>query len=102
VLAICTPNDHRADWMRAGQALHHALLAASAAGMAGSFLSSVIEVPLLRRQLRRDADLPGCPQVLLGLGRPREPLPPPSPRRPVADVVLHRGLSPLPVAPGRT
>jgi nitroreductase len=89
VLAICTPSDHRADWLRAGQALHHALLAASAAGVAGAFLSELIEVPLLRRRLRSEVDLPGCPQVLLGLGRPREPLPPPSPRRSVADVLAH-------------
>jgi hypothetical protein len=89
VLAICTPGDHRADWLRAGQALHHALLAASAAGLAGSFLNPVIDVPRLRRQLRSEVDLPGCPQVLLGLGRPRQPLPPPSPRRPVADVMTH-------------
>jgi hypothetical protein len=89
LLAICTPSDHRADWLRAGQALHHALLAASAAGVAGSFLTELIEVPLLRRQLRSKVDLPGCPQVLLGLGRPQEPLPPPSPRRSVADVLTH-------------
>ena len=36
VLAICTPGDHRPDWLRAGQALHHALLAASAADVAVS------------------------------------------------------------------
>jgi nitroreductase len=89
VLAICTPGDHRADWLRAGQAMHHALLAASAAGIAGAFLSPLIEVPLLRRQLRSELDLPGCPQVLLGLGRPQEPLPPPPVRRSVADVLTH-------------
>ncbi len=87
LLALCTPNDHRADWLRAGQALHHALLVASAAGIAGSFLSPVIEIPLLRRQLLREVDLPGCPQVLLALGRAQELFPSPSPRRPVADVV---------------
>jgi len=89
LLAICTPGDHRADWLRAGQALQHALLAASAAGVAGFFLSPVIEVPPLRRRLRSEVDLPGCPQVLLGLGRPQVPLPPPSPRRPAADVQMH-------------
>jgi hypothetical protein len=87
ILAICTPGDHRADWLRAGQALQHALLAASAAGVAGFFLSPVIEDQPLRRQLRGELDLPGYPQVLLGLGRPQEPPPPPSPRRSVADVL---------------
>jgi hypothetical protein len=87
LLAICTPNDHRADWLRAGQALRHALLAASTVGLAGSFLGQVLEVPLLRTRLRTDLQLPGCPQVLVGLGRPRQPLPPPTPRRAVADVL---------------
>jgi nitroreductase len=89
LLAICTPGDHRADWLRAGQALHHVLLVASAAGVAGAFLSSLMDVPALRRRLRGEVDLPGCPQVLLGLGRPQQPLPPPSARRSVADVLTH-------------
>ena len=89
LLAICTPGDHRANWLRAGQALHHALLAASAAGFGAAFLSPLIEVPLLCRRLRTEVDLPGCPQVMLGLGRPQDPLPPPLPRRPVADVLTH-------------
>jgi nitroreductase len=89
LLAICTPSDHRADWLRAGQALHHALLAASAAGVAGFFLSQLIDVPPVRRRLRSEVDLPGCPQVLLGLGRPQEPLPPPSPRRSAAEVLTY-------------
>jgi nitroreductase len=88
MLAICTPNDHRADWLRAGQALHHALLAASTAGIQAAFLSQLLEVPLVRERLRNDFDLPGCPQVLLGLGRPREPLPPPPARRPVTEVLV--------------
>jgi hypothetical protein len=69
--------------------MHHALLAASAAGIAGAFLSPLIEDPLLRRRLRSELELPGCPQVLLGLGRPQAPLPPPSPRRPAADVLTY-------------
>jgi nitroreductase len=87
LLAICTPSDHRADWLRAGQALHHALLAASTVGVAGNFLSSLIEIPLLRRRLHSEADVPGSPQILVALGRPQLPLPPPPARRPVADVL---------------
>jgi nitroreductase len=87
LLAICTPNDHRADWLRAGQALHHVLLAASSVGLAGSFLGQVLEVPPLRARLRADLDLPGCPQMLVGVGRPLEPPQPPTPRRPSADVL---------------
>jgi hypothetical protein len=49
----------------------------------------LIEDPLLRRRLRSELDLAGCPQVLLGLGRPQEPLPLPSPRRSAADVLTY-------------
>lgn len=80
---------HRADWLRAGQALHHGLLAASAADVAGVFLSPLIEIPQLGRRLRSELDLPGRPQVLLGLGHPQEPASPPPRRRSVADVLTH-------------
>jgi nitroreductase len=86
-LAICTAADHHAHWLRAGQALHLALLCASRGGFAGSFRSDLLEVPLLRDRLRLELGLPGYPQVLLGLGRlPAQP-PPPTTRRPVADVL---------------
>jgi nitroreductase len=99
LLLICSPNDHRADWLRAGQALHHALLAASAAGIAASFQSQLLDVPLLREQLRNEVDLPGRPQVLLELGRAGVSVPPPSPRRPLAEVLVRRGPSTLPGGP---
>ncbi|HEY6746618.1 MAG TPA: hypothetical protein VI357_12980 [Mycobacteriales bacterium] len=86
-LAICTPSDHRAQWLRAGQALHHALLCASRAGYAAAFLGDLIEVPLLRDRLRLQLGLPGCPQVLLGLGRMPDPPPSPTTRRPPAEVL---------------
>ncbi len=86
-LVICTPNDHRADRLRAGQALHRGLLTASAAGLSATFLSQLLEIPLLRAQLRTDLRLPGSPQVLLGLGRPLGPPTPPTPRRPLASVL---------------
>jgi nitroreductase len=86
-LVICTPADHRAQWLRAGQALHHALLCASTAGYAASFRNELLEVPLLRERLRSTLGLPGHPQVLLGLGRRLGAPPPPSARRPLADVL---------------
>jgi len=56
-------------------------------GRRGVFLSPLIEIPQLRRRLRSELDLPGRPQVLLGLGHPQEPAPPPPRRRSVADVL---------------
>jgi hypothetical protein len=72
------------------------LLAASAAGFAASFLNQALEIPALRAQVRDESEADGHPQVILRLGRPAEPLPPPTPRRPVHDVLL----APAPAAGG--
>ena len=87
LLALCTPNDHRADWLRAGQALHRLLLAATAEGLGAAFLSPPLELPDVRSSLRGELRLPGHPQVLLAIGQPQDPQPPPTPRRPVAEVL---------------
>ena len=87
IVALCTRTDWRADWLRAGQAMHHLLLAASAAGYAASFLNQPLEIPRLRARVRQELQLAGYPQVILRLGRPRGPLPPPTPRRPVTEVL---------------
>jgi nitroreductase len=79
VAALCTMTDQRADWLRAGQAMHRVLLAASADGYAASFLNQPLEIFRLRSQVRRELRLRGYPQVVLRLGRPRDPLPPPTP-----------------------
>jgi len=88
VAVLVTPTDWRADWLRAGQALHRLLLVASAAGNSGSYLNQPLEIPRLRERVREELDLPGHPQLILRLGRPRGPLPPPTPRRPTADILL--------------
>lgn len=88
IAVLCTLDDRRSDWLRAGQALHRMLLSASAAGIAASFLNQPLEIPELRAQVRDESKSDGYPQVILRLGRPAEPLPPPTPRRPVRDVLL--------------
>ena len=88
IAVLQTHTDERADWLRAGQAMHRLLLAASTAGFQASFLNQPLEVPRLREELRRALGLPGHPQLVLRLGRPRDPLPPPTPRLPVSDVLL--------------
>lgn len=88
IAVLCTLDDRRADWLRAGQALHRMLLSASAAGVAASFLNQPLEIPALRAQVRYESEPDGYPQVILRLGRPTEPPPPPTPRRPVRDVLL--------------
>ena len=91
IAVLHTNADERADWLRGGQAMHRLLLAASAAGYQASFLNQPLEVPRIREELRRALGLPGHPQVVLRLGRPRDPLPPPTPRLPVSDVLTIAG-----------
>jgi hypothetical protein len=88
IAVLHTRTDRRADWLRAGQALHRLLLEASTAGFQASFLNQPLEVRRLREQIRADLGLSGHPQLVLRLGRPRGPLPPPTPRRPASDVLL--------------
>lgn len=88
IAVLCTLDDRRADWLRAGQALHRMLLSASAVGVVASFVNQPLEIPELRAQVRDELEPDGYPQVILRLGRPAEPLPPPTPRRPVRDVLL--------------
>jgi nitroreductase len=88
IAVLHTHTDERADWLRGGQAMHRLLLAASTAGFQASFLNQPLEVPRLREELQRALGLPGHPQLVLRLGRPRDPLPPPTPRLPVSDVLL--------------
>lgn len=68
--------------------MHLLLLAASAGGYAASFLNQPLEIPRLRSRVRHELRLDDYPQVILRLGRPRGPLPPPTPRRPVNEVLL--------------
>ncbi|WP_081736212.1 Acg family FMN-binding oxidoreductase [Amycolatopsis orientalis] len=91
VVVIGSLTDERLDRLQAGQALQRALLTATSAGLAASFISPPIRVPSARAELRR---LLGCgvwPQVLLRLGYGL-PLPW-TPRRPLEDVLLETFVS---------
>jgi hypothetical protein len=87
IVALVTPADRPADWLRAGQAMHAVLLAATAAGYAASYLNQPLEIGRLRERIRDELRLDGYPQLLLRLGRPAGPPPPLTPRRPLAEVV---------------
>lgn len=87
VAALCTDTDRPEDWLTGGQALLRVLLTAAAAGLMTSQLNQPIENPALRQQVRDELRLPGWPQVLLRIGYPTA-VPPPTPRRPTADILL--------------
>lgn len=73
-------------WLRTGQALAWMLLTAESEGVRASYLNQPIEEPSLREKLGDLLGLDGYPQLLLRLGF-APPLPTPTPRRPIEDVV---------------
>lgn len=87
-LAVLSSYD---DWdisrLRAGAAMHRVLLAATAHGLAASFLNQPIELPDLRSRLTEELRLAGTPQVVLRFGRPLGDWPLPTPRRPVDELL---------------
>ena len=85
VLAVLTTEgDAPADWLAAGQALAHVLLRATAEDVVGSFLNQPVEVEELRPELAPLAG-GGTPQLVLRLGYAKQV--PPTPRRPLVDVL---------------
>ncbi|MER7181367.1 hypothetical protein ABT404_18120, partial [Streptomyces hyaluromycini] len=82
LFVLSTDHDSRADWLRAGQALEHVLLVATAHGVQASLLHQALEWPDLRDQLIPPANgRPRHPQMVIRAGY--GPDGPPSPRLPV-------------------
>ncbi|MFF5342327.1 Acg family FMN-binding oxidoreductase [Streptomyces althioticus] len=68
VALLWTAGDRPHDWLRAGQALEHALLVATAHGVRTSLLHQAMEWPDLREAMRAPS-VRGCsPQVLIRFG----------------------------------
>ncbi|MER6181744.1 nitroreductase family protein [Streptomyces sp. NPDC001652] len=65
---LTTVHDRRADWLRAGQALEHVLLVATAHGLRTSLWHQPMEWPDLRQALSPDGDRTGHAQMLIRLG----------------------------------
>jgi nitroreductase len=86
VLVLRTAADGQRDWVRAGQAMQRVLLTATIRGVATTPMTQALEVPEIRRLLT-DPARRRYPQLILrvGYGRPTTA----SPRRPLADVLVH-------------
>lgn len=68
VAVLITQHDRRADWLRAGEALQHVWLLATAHGLRASLLHQGLEWPDLRRALSPTQDRTGHVQMLMRLG----------------------------------
>ncbi|AZP15519.1 hypothetical protein EJC51_05050 [Streptomyces aquilus] len=74
---LTTVHDRRTDWLRAGQALEHALLVATVHGLRASLLHQPMEWPDLRCTLSPHPERSGHAQMLIRIGYgPEGPLTP--------------------------
>jgi nitroreductase len=90
LMLLSTPGDSRSDWVAAGQALQRVQLTATNAGLASSFLGQIFETRDLSGALERYKVAPGRPQMILRIGYGPEA--PPTPRRPISEVIRERRL----------
>jgi hypothetical protein len=65
---LITGGDGRADWLRAGQALHRLLAHAAGSWVFASLYSEPLEAETIRALIKERLALPGAPQMLLQLG----------------------------------
>ena len=65
---LLTPGDGRADWLRAGQALHRLLLHAASKWVFASLYTQPLEAAVIRALIRDRLGLRSPPQMLLQLG----------------------------------
>ncbi len=89
LILLYTTGDTPTDWLHAGAAMQRVLLTATQRGLAATPLSQLLEVPKLR-VLLADSVNHQVIQTVLRIGYPTTPAPP-TPRRPLSDVVIAEG-----------
>lgn len=85
LLMLATRSDDPLAWLRCGEAMQRVLLELTVLGWAASPFTQLIEVALTRTQLRAALAWDAHPQLLLRVGHADAT--PPTPRRPVQEVV---------------
>jgi hypothetical protein len=85
-VVLTTRRDGRADWLRAGQALHRLLLHAASRWVFASVYTQPFEAAAIRDLIRARLALAGAPQVMLQLGVSRTAHA--TPRRPPSDLIM--------------
>ena len=94
VVVLSTDADTPVQWLRAGQAMERVLLTATVRGVANTPMTAPTELPELRGLLNESGDRRVAQVILrLGYGDPC----PPTPRRPLADVLesTRRAVDPV-------
>jgi nitroreductase len=93
ILVISTPEDTRRDALACGEALSTLLLECTMAGMATCTLTHMTELEPSRDVICGLIDAEGLPQVLVRVGTAPEldEPPPPTPRRPLSEVLEFPG-----------
>lgn len=69
ILLLVTERDELTDWLVAGQALQRLLLSATASWLQARFHTRVLELPLLRDQVREQLTAGRAPQMIIELGQ---------------------------------
>jgi hypothetical protein len=82
---LLTSADHRADWLRAGQALQRVLTHAASRWVFASLHTQSLEMASIRLLIRDRLSLPGAPQMIMQLGLVHSTRP--TPRRSPADLI---------------
>jgi nitroreductase len=92
ILVLSTPEDTRADALHAGQVLSKVLLECTMAGLATCPLTHITELEASRNIIRDLTVTKAMPQVLIRVGTAPdgEDVPPPTPRRPLVEVLEFR------------
>ena len=89
IAVLCTDGDSRREALGCGEVLSDILLEATMAGLATCTLTHMTELDASRDIIRTLVRGPGDPQLLIRIGTipPLSDPPPPTPRRPVAEVL---------------
>ncbi len=97
ILVLSTLDQTREDALRCGEALSAVLLEATMAGLASCPLTHITEVAASRDIVAALIDQHTVPQVLIRIGRTPAmgEVPPPTPRRPIHEVLQIRQRGPM-------
>ncbi|MEV6325270.1 hypothetical protein AB0M45_29420 [Nocardia sp. NPDC051787] len=92
LLVLSSTGNTIADWLHTGEALSALLLECTAQGLATCALTHITELPAARKAIDSVLTSAGVPQVIIRVGvAPTEPEPgPPTPRRPVSEILAVR------------